>query len=389
MTVMKLPGTGRLAALLVAGLAAASLPYSAGQASPFGSSSEDFTEGEPQTREEASRTSTQLLTKTISSRPRQVVRNVLLRPQVIDINADASGSGEAVAAEQWDQAVAGTDADGDAWDRFMRNAGVWTNIAVQASDDKVTDFRAETVARTVLVGYDRFVRDDLLVGVSLRYTRTQTDSTSRGFFADQTNDQRIETASLAPYMAYILDDVFYFDWTLGATTEKLRSSTAGGGITGFSSTEGKTYFTAVGANAVAALSDRWTLTANLGFTRSITTFDGTAERLTQTAIPSQKVGTSVVSGAMQFGYVMDRVIPYITVGFDYHATDRFVGLEEGVVGVSGVNQQENERFNGIIALGFDMYASDHFTVSAEISKADFFRFGNRTIGGLLNLRYDF
>lgn len=344
------------------------------------------TEGEPQTREEASRAGTQQLIQSVSARPRQAVRNVLQRA-FFDLGA-LDGENP-IAIRQAEAGVAGTDADGDAWDRFARNSGIWANFTVQDSEDKVTDFQAQSLTRTVLVGYDRFVRDDLLVGVALGYTVTKTDSLSFGAVATQTNDLRQETASISPYMAYILDDNYYFDWVVGATTELSNSRTVGGGFVNISSTEGKTYFTALGANAVAALSDRWTVNANLSLMRSITTFDGTADLTFQTPIPSQKVGTTVVSGSMQFGYVMDRVIPYITVGFDHHLTDRKVGLEEGVVGASGVNQQENEPFNGVIALGIDMYATDHFTVSAEISKSDFFRFGNRTIGGFFNLRYDF
>ncbi|RVU34161.1 autotransporter outer membrane beta-barrel domain-containing protein [Hwanghaeella grinnelliae] len=358
-------------------------------ATPAFAQSNDFLDDPAQStqRDEAGKQGLVGANRTITSRTQAAVKSVLLQGI---FRADSGAVNTATGNQQQVSVSVGTDEE---FPDLLDASAIWANAAFTSADDRVVDYTAETLIRTGIVGYDKFFMDNLLVGIALGRTHSNTDSISNFGGGDNSGENEAQTSLYTLYGAYILNDNVFFDATVGLGDEEVdfKAFNIGtGAATARSTTEGLTRFASVGVTAVVPLEEVWAVTGNANVFRSITEYDAITDQVANVTVGEQQSDVTLLSLGLQVARSFENgaLVPYAGLALEHNFQDQLIGLPIGGVGVNGVDNQTNDKTQALVTLGLDFYPTDAVAVSLE-GQRYILRSGQSAYGGFFNFRYNF
>ena len=219
----------------------------------------------------------------------------------------------------------------------------WASITSgNISDDTVgLDYDSDT--RNFAVGFDTQVNKKLLTGVSLSYSNTTVDSDFNNGESDG------DTYTLAPYVAYKIDDTFSIDGSLGYSWAKTDLERNNGTVTG--TQDGTSYFYTVNAKATHWY-DNLNVSGRVGYLYLNSDQDGFTESdSTVVASSDNELGQLQLNASV--AYYTENVMPYFSVTYenDLTSTD-IVGAandENGLVYNIGASFYNSGAISGGVA----------------------------------------
>lgn len=375
---------------MLRGVSALTVLVALGFGAPASAQSIDFSDdpGQSTQRDEANRQGLIGANNTITGRTQSAVSNLLLGS--VFRKSDSGEVKTAVGGQREVSVSLGT--DGEFPDLFD-NAAMWANVGQTLIEDDVTDFKADSSIRTGIVGYDKFIMDNVLLGVALGRTHSTTASVSKFGGGDNTGDNKAQTSLFTLYGAYIVNDYFFLDGTIGVSHEEVdfkAFNVATRAPTALSTTEGHTRFGSVGATVVVPVEEVWAVTGNANVFRSITQYNAIRDRVNGTTTGNQQDDVTLLSLGMQVARSFENgvLVPYVGLSLEHNFQDQLVGLPIGGIGISGTNLQTNDQTQGLLTLGMDYFPTDAVAVSLE-GQRYVARKGQVAYGGFFNFRYNF
>jgi len=276
---------------------------------------------------------------------RRVIRSLSKRDSTAGLNSDISSSGLA------------------AGDNGSGMAG-WASFSLGDVKDNTAGLAYKSDVNTYTLGIDYPFAANLLGGVSLSYENTDASSSIGTNSSTDTDGYTI-----APYIAYQLDDTFSIDGSLGYSWSDIDQSRNNGTITG--STEDDGYFLALNLNALRWF-DNFQVAGRLGYLYSKKVQDAfTESNANVVAKSSNKLGQFQVGANL--GYYMGNVMPYFSATYEYdHQLTKVAGAtndDSGMVYVIGANIFGSSGISG--GLSYSMVDNrsrlDNNTFSANIA----------------------
>jgi len=331
---------------------------------------------------------TALATRTIQGRTQSAVKT--------GFYGNFFGGGvEAVKNDGGVTVVAGTDGHSDGFfSDFWSDVAIWANISSLAIDDDPLDFEATSQIRSALIGMDKFVTDNILVGGVLGLTSGDTNAIA-SLAAGRVNIKTdTKTQLLSVYGAYVLNDFVYFDATLGLTGEEVSTTgiTVGtGALNVQNDTTGSTRFGSVGATVAIPFEEVWLVTGNMSLLRSVTSLGAIRDNVSGATVDGQGSDATLFTIGAQIARALQGgdFVPYAGFAFEKNYQDQFIGLPFGAAGASGLtDQQTNDQTQGIVTVGLDFFPADNLAVSMEAQRF-VMRKSQQAWGGFFNLRYNF
>jgi len=331
--------------------------------------------------EEASDANTASTTRSVAGRAGQAIKAVLLKGFGW-FNLDVNSAPSNVATGNQ---ITGTDENSD----LLEGVGVWFNGSHEFLRFDQTDFEAETSISSGIVGADKFVADDILLGVAIGRSSSETENLSKFAAGVQTTQIDATSTSGTLYGAYILNENIYFDASLGITRDRVRTIGFGNAATAFKQ-EANTRYGAVNGYYVQPYSDDLVVTYQAGVLRSLSEFSSFVDEFTGTVGNGTRNTLTQYSFGGQGSYLFDQqTVLNGGVVAEFFGTDREIGLGRGVVGASGVaDQQIDSRFQLRFSGGVDHVLTDNVTLSGELGMVTFREDADNWNAGF-NIRYDF
>lgn len=375
--------------LLLRVLSVAAFLVALGLGSQAHAQSIDFEDDPAQStqRDEASRQGLFSANRTVSGRSQGAVANILLG------NFFSTNSGEVKTAGKSQRNVSvslGTDQE---FPDLFDGAAVWANVSTTEIEDDVVDFTANTSIHTGIIGYDKFIMDNVLLGFAISRTHADTNSVSKFLGGDNSGDNKSETSLFTLYGAYILNDYVFFDGTIGVGKEVVdfkAFNVATGAPTALSNTDGWTRFASIGVTAIVPFEEVWAVTGNANVFRSFTEYDAIFDQVNAITADNQKSDATLFSLGMQVSRSFENgaFVPYAGLALEHNYQDQVVGLPVNGIGLSGTNLQTNDQTQALLTVGMDYFPTDAVTVTLE-GQRFLARDGQQAYGGFFNFRYNF
>ena len=305
------------------------------------------------------------------------------------------GGGDAVRNNDGIAVVAGTDDhSGGFFSDFWSDVAVWGNVSSLSIEDTPLDFEADSRIMSGLIGMDKFIMDNVLVGAVIGLTSGDTDAVASlaGGRVGLRTDTKTHLVSV--YGAYVVNDFVYLDATLGVADEEVSTTgitLATGALNVQNDTTGSTRFGSIGATVAVPFEDVWLVTGNVSFLRSITNLGAIRDNVSNATVDEQGSDSAILTLGAQVARAFQggNLVPYAGFAFEKNYQDQFIGLPTGAAGASGLtDQQTNDQSQGIITVGMDFFPADSLTVSME-GQRFVMRDSQKAWGGFFNLRYNF
>lgn len=342
---------------------------------------ENENEAAQESVEETAAADTATTVRTVAGRAGQAVKGVLLK-SFGWFNLDVGSVPSDVASG--DQ-ITGTDNHSDVFD----GVGVWFNGSHEFLRFDQTDFEAETSISSGIVGADKFVADNILLGVAVGRSSSDTENLTRFAVGVQTTDIKTTSTSGTLYGAYIFNENIYVDASAGVTRDRINTFGAGNATTKFKQSA-NTRYASVNGYYIQPYSDDLVVTYQAGVLRSLSRFSSFVDEINGTPGAGTEANTTQYSIGGQASHLYDQqTVLNGGAVVEYFGTDREIGLGRGVVGASGVaNQQVDSRFQVRFSGGVDHSLTDNLTLSGELGLVMFREDADNWNAGF-NIRYDF
>lgn len=338
-------------------------------------------EAAQESAEEAAAAETAGTLRTVASRAGQAVKSVILG-SFGWFNFDSGAAPSNVATGNQ---ITGTDESAD----LFEGVGVWFNGSHEFLRMIQVDFEAETSISSGIVGADKFITDDILIGVAVGRSSTETENKTKFAVGDQTTDIDTTSTSGTLYGAYILNQNIYFDASLGITRDRVRTVGFGNAATIFKQKANNRYGS-VNGYYVQPYADDLIVTYQAGVSRTLSNFGSTTDEISGATVNGTDANTTQYSIGGQASHLYDNTT-VLNGGavLEYFGTDREIGLGRGVVGASGlVNQQVDSRYQVRLTGGVDHALTENLTLSGELGIVTFREDTDNWNAGF-NIRYDF
>ncbi len=269
-----------------------------------------------------------------------------------------------------------------------RGIGVWSSYTYTGYDASLPINSAvrplatyEAKQSTFFAGIDTFVLDRAVIGLAVSYEDTDTRTDYNG------GDNEAQGYTLAPYMAYSINDTFSIDAFAGYSSLEYDTTRIDNvsGDTIFGSFDADRWFIATNLNA-NMIKNNWIINGRVGFLYTEEEQDAYQERGPNTAraLGERNVDLSQISLGFNVAYSMDRVEPFAGVSY-YNDISRDEGNDAGGLPAAvGATQPDDDdefqtslgfRYYGDIAtgslewikvLGRDRFNSDSFLATLRI-----------------------
>ncbi len=252
-----------------------------------------------------------------------------------------------------------------------------------------TDFEAETSISSGIIGADKFIFDNVLIGAAVGRSSSSTENKTKFAVGVQTTDIDTTSTSGTLYGAYILNENIYFDASIGITRDRVRTFGFGNAATSFKQKANNRYG-AVNAYYIQPYADDLIVTYQAGVSRTLSDFGSTTDDISGATVNGTDSNSTQYSlgGQASHLYSNDTVLNGSAV-LELFGTDREMGLGRGVVGASGLaNQQIDSRYQLRLTGGVDHALSENLTLSGELGIVTFREDADNWTAGL-NIRYDF
>lgn len=265
-------------------------------------------------------------------------------------------------------------AAGDApkrWAMWANASNTWLSGDLPGADFKGTIIDS-------LIGMDYFVTDNLLIGMVAGYESAKMTSSFNG--------GKLHSAgfALAPYGAYMINDTFYVDGTIGVTSVNYRTSRDDGQING--KTSGLRWFTALNLNASMSLGGYWRLVDTIGFMYVSEDQDAYTET-DGSSVDAIKVRLGQFRNTVNLGYRIPmefgHITPYGLIRLEYDAIKEPTSVIDSAGTVAYGSQ-----FGATFGLGVNVGVGDNTVLSLEGSTAQF-RDNIEMYTLVANIRYRF
>lgn len=247
-------------------------------------------------------------------------------------------------------------AAGDAPERW----GIWANVGNSwlSGDQANADFRG--TLQTMIVGIDKLVTDNLLVGTALGYEHADIRlKFNNGKF-------KANNLAIAPYAAYVINDVFSIDATGGYSWLNYDFERNNNTITG--DTTGSRWFGVanLSANTTAGA---WQLGSSLGYLYMRETNEAYRES-NGTLVNDSTVHLGQARANFRAGYPLQAnwgsYTPYALVRFEYDV-DR---SPPSILDTGGTKAYDS-RFGTTFGFGVNLVAGNGHFLSLEASTLQF------------------
>ncbi len=305
------------------------------------------------------------------------------------------GGAEAVQNNDGLTVVAGTDGhSGGFFSDFWSDVAVWSNLSSLTIDDTPLDFEADSRIMSGLIGMDKFVTENILVGAVVGLTSGDTDAIASLAGGQVSLRTDTKTHLISVYGAYVLNDFVYFDAAFGVSDEEVSTTgitVATGNLNVQNDTTGSTRFGSVGATVAVPFEEVWLMTGNISYLRSITKLGAIRDNVSNVTIGGQGSDSAILTLGTQVARAFQggSFVPYAGFAFEKNYQDQVIGLPLGAAGASGLtDQQTNDQSQGIITVGLDFFPADNLSVSME-GQRFVMRDSQKSWGGFFNFRYNF
>lgn len=229
-----------------------------------------------------------------------------------------------------------------------------------------------------LVGIDYFVTDRLLIGVVGGYEMARMTSSF--------NSGTLKSGgfAIAPYAAYLINDTYYLDATVGIASVDYTTSRDNGLVTG--ETTGHRWFASLNANGAFPLGGNWTLVDTVGFLY-VSEDQGAYVESDGSTVDGIKVRLGQMRNTVNLGYrwpvEFGHVTPYGTVRVEYDVIKEPTSVIDSAGTVA-----YGTRFGATFGLGVNVGVGDNTILSLEASTAQF-RENIEMYTVIANIRYRF
>lgn len=342
---------------------------------------ENENEAVQESTEETAAADTATTVRTVAGRAGQAVKGVLLKSFgwfTLDVGSEP---GNVASGEQ----ITGTDSHSD----LFEGVGVWFNGSHEFLRFDQTDFEAETSISSGIVGADKFITDNILLGVAIGRSSSETENLTRFAVGVQTTEIDATSTSGTLYGAYIVNENIYLDASAGMTRDRIHTFGAGNATTKFKQ-RANTRYASVNGYYIQPYTDELIVTYQAGVLRSLSNFSSFVDEINGTVGAGTDADTTQYSIGGQASHLFDQqTVLNGGAVIEYFGTDREIGLGRGVVGASGVaNQQIDSRFQVRFSGGVDHTLTDNLTLSGELGMVTFREDSDNWNAGF-NVRYDF
>jgi len=257
--------------------------------------------------------------------------------------------------------------------------GWWTNVSNTWMYDDQPNANFHGRLQNVIAGLDRRVTDDLLVGITLGYEHPDIRTDFNGGTFNGHN------VAVAPYAAYVLDDIFSVDASGGYVWLNYAFSRQGAAITG--NTGGGRWFGAANFNANTTI-DAWQLGASLGYLYIYEQEDAYQEHgIGGNAMSAAQVRLGQVRGTVRGGYLFDtswgQLNPYASIRLEYDDSKTPASVVD-TVGTFSANSRFGTTFTG----GINGILGNGMTVGLQGETTEFRDHLNiYTLSGTFRIRF--
>ena len=255
---------------------------------------------------------------------------------------------------------------GDGWPSI----GVWTSVAHTDFNDDHPSINVDSDTLSFSFGGDVEIIDNLITGISLSFDDTDSNSNvalPNGLGSSMAEDDT-DTFTVAPYVVYIINDMFDVDGSFGFSDSDTDSSRFNGAATVSSSSDTDAWFFAVNGNATYWF-DYLGLTGTVGYRRSSATTDGFTESDgTVVASNESTLGTFIGRARATYYYptgweFLQAVLPFFSLTAEWdHTKD-----EADVGSVQTQPTPSDDRFGLVIAGGVNLSIVEGVSAGIEAS----------------------
>lgn len=266
----------------------------------------------------------------------------------------------------------------------LEGVGSFANFGLTQSKSTAGGFETDTGLAAITLGFDKAIDDNFILGLAVGFVRSASDSlfsVGTGNF-ESTNESN--STSFAPYAAYIINENFFVDATLGVSGGENRlnhTNRATGAVVQSGDADFYSRFVGLGVNYTNVIFDDYGLQAGVSYTWSSTERDDFVDDQASTNIVNNDNASQLIIGG-QIGRQMGNAVPYV---FSYYERDLIRAPRGG--GLAG--EQAETAPNALrLGVGVDAVFMDKLTASAEVNTL-LFKPGYQEVGLTLNVRYDF
>ncbi|NIN35136.1 MAG: autotransporter outer membrane beta-barrel domain-containing protein [Gammaproteobacteria bacterium] len=215
-----------------------------------------------------------------------------------------------------------------------------------------------------LFGADRFFGEQFLVGLAFGYERTDTDTAYNG------GNNEADGYTVAPYVAYLINDVFSVDVTAGYSDLKYETvridNVSGGRITG--NFDSSRWFMAANLNAIQTYR-QWVFGGQVGFLYTDEKQDAYNEVGPNTArsISKRKLDLKQFLIGTDVAYSMNGLEPFVSVYY-FNDISRNDGEDAGGLpsNIGATQPDDDDEFQ--VGVGVRYFYKDNISGTLEYNK---------------------
>lgn len=182
----------------------------------------------------------------------------------------------------------------------------WASFTSGNIKDDTAGLDYDSDTRSYSVGFDSQVNKNVLAGLSLSYSNTTVDSAFNNGESDG------DTYTLAPYIAYKIDDTFTIDGSFGYSWAKTDLERNNGAVTG--TQDGNSYFFTMNAKA-SHWYDNLNVSGRVGYLGLHSDQDGFTES-DSTVVASSNNDLGQLQLNATVAYYTENVMPYFSVTYE-------------------------------------------------------------------------
>ncbi|KAF0224716.1 MAG: outer membrane protein domain-containing [Rhodospirillaceae bacterium] len=267
--------------------------------------------------------------------------------------------------------------DGKAAGDAPARGGLWANASHNWMSGKQASADFAGTMKVAVGGVDYRITDQLLLGTSLGY--------EHGYFSLKYSGGKMvaNNYAFAPYMAYIINDIWSLDATAGHAWVNYDISRANGNVAG--STSGSRWFAASNLSASTTLGP-WRLGASTGYlyskedTEDYVETDGTAARGVKFRLGQAH---ATVRGGYLFLTDWGSVNPFVAARAEYDA-NKTAATAVDAIGTKGYD----DRFGMVFTSGVNLAIGDSHSLSIEAASSQFREnVDSFTLGGTYRFKF--
>jgi len=346
-----------------------------------------FSEGE-QTVTEQQRLGTQTTIRGIQTGVRKATKGRLETRQRFIKKAGGQGVREDIDTAFTEPSYFGPKGDviesGLAGGEMLAGFGSFANFSLTDSESTAGGYKTDSGLGVVTLGFDKAVEDNFILGLSFGASRASSDS----FFENGATRNEVTSEStsvtFAPYAAFILNENFYVDATLGVSGGENRlnhTNLATGAVNSSGDGNFSSRFLGLGINYTSVVLGDYGLQASASYTWSSTSNDDFTDDQGAVNTPDDESASQLILGG-QIGRQLGMYVPYL---FSFYEHDLIRAPRGG--GLAG-ERAEDGRHALRLGAGVDAQFLDNLVGSVELNTV-LLKAGYEEVGLSLNIRYDF